>query len=247
MGIPTRSAERRGPKGTHLHASDDAWRSPPRHYRHSAAASMNAMVLKPSHLWRTLLILPLAALYAPVFADLGRAWWHDQYAGHGMFVPAFSAFLAWGDRERTRAALGQGNAAGILVTLAALAILAAGWWSGSLLVQTVSVMTAVAGVVLWTLGERCLRTLAFPVGFLLFMAPLPTAIVDSVTIHLQVFAARVAGVVLEMLDVPFYQSGVDIVLPAMKIQVAEVCNGLRFLMALLVITKAFASVPPRTT
>jgi exosortase len=197
-------------------------------------------------IWRIVVILPLAGLYAPVFADLGRAWWGDQYAGHGMFVPAFSAFLAWNDRDRIRAAVGRPDPAGILVLLVALALLAAGRWSGSLLVQALSVVVAVAGALLWTCGGRCLRTAAFPVAFLVFMAPPPSVVVDTVTLHLQLFAARVAGVVLEILDVPFYQSGVDIVLPAMTLQVAEVCNGLRFLLALLVLTMACAYVSQRS-
>jgi exosortase len=208
--------------------------------------SLNTLALKRFPVWRILLAVPLAILYAPVFADLARSWWNDQYAGHGMFVPAFSAFLAWSDRDRLRAAAGQPSRAGIPVILAALAILATGRWSGSLLLAAASVAVAVAGVVLWTLGRRCLRVAAFPVAFLVFMAPLPDAIVDSVTLHLQLFAARVAGTVLEMLDVPFFQSGVDIVLPLISLRVAEVCNGLRFLMALLVLTLAFAYVTQRS-
>lgn len=207
---------------------------------------MNAAVLRRSDFWRALLILPLAGLYAPVFADLARAWWNDQYAGHGMFVPAFSAFLVWSDRERIRATIGRASRAGIPVILLALAILAAGRWYGSLLLQAVSVTMAVAGVLLWTVGARCLRSIAFPVAFLVFMAPLPSAIVDSVTLHLQVFAAKVAGAALQFLDVPFYQSGVTITLPAMTLEVAEVCNGLRFMMALLVLALAFAYVSQRS-
>jgi len=202
--------------------------------------------LKRFDLWRILLIVPLAAVYAPACADLARAWWHDQYAGHGMFVPAFAAFLAWTDRERLRTAVGPPSLAGIPLILAALAILITGRWSGSLLLQAASVAVAVAGIVLWTFGGRCLKATAFPVVFLVLMAPLPHALVDSVTLHLQFFAAGVAGLVLEILNVPFYQSGLTIMLPTITLQVAEVCNGLRFLMALLVLATAFAYITQRT-
>jgi exosortase len=195
---------------------------------------------------RVLLILPVAGLYAPVFADMARAWWTHPYAGHGVFVPAFSAFLVLWHWDRIHAAAGRPNPAGILVIILALATLALGKSSGRLLVQDLSVVGAVAGAVLWTVGERCLRAVAFPVAFLVFMAPLPNAIVDPVTLHLQLFAASVAGLVLEILDVPFYQSGVEIVLPTITLNVAEVCNGLRFLMALVVLTIAFAYMSQRS-
>lgn len=199
-----------------------------------------------SDIWRIALIVPLAALYAPVFADLAKSWWNDQYAGHGMFVPVFSAFLAWRDRDRLRATAGPPTLVGIPVILFALVLLGAGRMTEDLLVQTLSVVAAATGAVLWTVGWRCLKATAFPLAFLIFMAPLPNAVVDSVTLRLQLFAAWVAGVVLEILEVPFYQSGVDIVLPALTLQVAEVCNGLRFLMALLVLTVAFAYVTQRS-
>ena len=51
---------------------------------------------------------------------------------------------------------------------------------------------------------------------------------------------------LRLLDLPVYQRGVVIELPAMTLQVAEACNGLRFLMALLVLTAAFAQVTQRS-
>jgi hypothetical protein len=40
---------------------------------------------------RILVVLVLTGIYAPVLAEMGRAWWVHPYAGHGMFVPAFSA------------------------------------------------------------------------------------------------------------------------------------------------------------
>ena len=196
-------------------------------------------------LW-VLAALVLAGIYAPVLAQMARIWWTDPYAGHGMFVPAFSAFFFWADRDRLRAGSGQMDPGGLLVILLALGTLMLGRWAESLLVQGVSVVIAAAGMVFWGFGARYLRRTAFPVGFLLFMVPLPRQVVDVVTLNLQVFAARFAGAVLGLLDIPFYQSGVLIELPTITLEVAEVCNGLRFLMALLVLTLAFAQVSQRS-
>ena len=107
-------------------------------------------------------------------------------------------------------------------------------------------MIVLGGIVHWIWGPSMLRAAAFPLGFLVLMVPLPYVVVAAVTLDLQRFAAGFAGRALSLLDVPFAQEGVTIELPALTLQVAEVCNGLRFLAALLVLTLAFAHVTQRT-
>jgi exosortase len=84
------------------------------------------------------------------------------------------------------------------------------------------------------------------VGFLVLMVPLPRPVVAAVTSEVQLFAAATAGWALELFGVPFLLEGTWIVLPGITLEVAEVCNGLRFLMALVVLTLAFAQVTQRT-
>jgi exosortase len=190
--------------------------------------------------------LVLAVVYTPVIAQMVWIWQTHQYAGHGMFVPAFSLFVLWTDRDRLRAAVGRGHRAGIAVILVGLAVLWLGWWVDSLFLKELSIVAAVAGLVLWGFGTGCLRAAAFPVGFLVLMVPPPLWLVDAVTQDLQLFAARFAELVLDRLDVPFFVEGVLIQLPGITLAVAEVCNGLRFLLALLVLTIALAQVTQRS-
>lgn len=193
-----------------------------------------------------LVLIILAGIYYPVVAEMTRIWMTHQYAGHGMFVPLFSAVLLWIERDRLRAVPKAQDRAGLLVILLGIGVLGLGRWTGSLLIQGWSMVIVVAGAVLWCLGRRCLRIAAFPVGFLVLMVPLPRPIVDAVTLDLQLFAAGFSGWMLRSLDIPVYLSGVVIELPAMTLEVAEICNGLRFLMALLVLTIAFAQVTQRS-
>jgi len=188
----------------------------------------------------------LAALYAPAMAALVHVWRTDTYSGHGMFVPLFSAVIAWTERDRLGRAAGRGHPAGAAIVLGGLGLLALGTVADSVLLQGVSVAVAIAGLVAWSFGLRCLRAAAFPIAFLLLMSPLPRTVVAAVTLQVQLFAAAFAVGVLRLLDLPVYQSGVTIELPSMTLQVAEACNGLRFLMALLVLTAAFAQITQRT-
>jgi exosortase len=193
-----------------------------------------------------IVLTALSAAYGPVILHMMRVWWNDSYAGHGMFVPLFSAHFLWSDRRRIRASAGGRDGRGLLVVIAGVAVLFLGHVESSLVLQGISLVIALSGIVYWIWGTRVLRAAAFPLGFLVLMVPLPAVLVAAVTLDLQRFAARFAGGALSLLDVPFAQHGVTIELPTLTLQVAEVCNGLRFLAALLVLTLAFAHVTQRT-
>jgi exosortase len=200
-----------------------------------------------ARLTRFTVISLLALAFVPAMGhliDVGRT---NEYAGHGLFVPLFSLLIAWMDRARLRAAVGRGDARGLLLLLAGIVLVGIGYLSHSPLLEGWAVTIALAGSVAWLYGMRCLRAAAFPVGFLAMMAPLPNALVAMVTLRLQTFAAAFAAGALQLVGIPVYQVGVTIALPSMTLQVAEVCNGLRFLLALVVLTAAFAQVTQRTT
>jgi len=188
----------------------------------------------------------IAVAYAPLAPELLRVWRTDEYAGHGMFVPAYSAFLLWMDRERLRGLPRRCEPAGALVLLLALALLAVGRSVGSLSVQVVSLTLAVGAAVLCAWGPRVLRAAAFPLALLVVMMPLPRPVVHAISLPIQEFAARFASAVLGIVGVPHHQYGIYIELPRIGLVVAEGCNGLRFLMALVTLTAAFAEATQRT-
>jgi exosortase len=195
---------------------------------------------------RVVVIGVLAALCAPAQVRMAEVWWTDTYAGHGMFVPLFSAMVAWFERERLRQLADGGDRAGLIAIAIGIGGLGLGYVGQNLLLQGLSLVVIVGGVVLWMFGATVLRAALFPVGFLALMVPLPRTIVDPTTLEVQLFAAGFAAGALRLLDVPVYQTGVMIELPRMSLQVAEACNGLRFLAALVVLTAAFAQVTQRT-
>jgi exosortase len=180
----------------------------------------------------------LALLYAPVLRDLLHVWRTDTYAAHGLLVIPYSAWVAFSERDRLQQAKRDPRGWGWLVVGAGLAVLAAGRSVGSPALLGASVPLVVAGWVLAALGPVPLRVLAFPIGFLVFLAPLPRPAVAAVSLHLQRFAAWFGAEAASLLGVPVYQEGVTVALPALTLQVAEICNGLRFMSALVVLTVA---------
>jgi exosortase len=195
---------------------------------------------------RLLAFAPALVMLALSSPHLLHAWRRDTYAAHGPLALAFSLFVLWDDRRVLRGAQGRGDSRGIPIILGAMGAFFAGVRAGSLGLQALAIAAAVAGGFLWALGLETLRQVAFPIGFLVFMAPLPRVIIDAVTLHVQSAAAAAGGLLAELAAVPVYQHGHILELPDLVLEVAEICNGLRFLTAFLVFTVALAHVSQRT-
>jgi exosortase len=174
----------------------------------------------------------LAWLYAPVLGHLVRQWNHDPNYSHGFFVPAFSLFVLWQQRDRLRALPLRPSWSGLLVLASALVVLLAGILGAELFLSRFSFLLAIAGLVVLVYGWNHLGAVVFPWLFLLFMIPIPTIVFNEITFPLQLLASKAAAWTLPLLGVPVLREGNVIQLPAMALEVAEACSGIRSLMSL---------------
>ena len=102
-----------------------------------------------------------------------------------------------------------------------------GQLGSDLFLTRVSFVVLVAGAV-WSLaGSRATREMAAPLAFLLMAIPLPTLVVNEVTLPLQLAASRVAEVALGLMAIPVYRDGNLLTLPSATLQVAEACSSLQ--------------------
>lgn len=174
----------------------------------------------------------LGWLYAPVLKHLVGQWAHDPNYSHGFFVPAFSAFVLWSERDKLRRLRTEPCASGLLVLLFGMAVLTAGTLGAELFFSRVSLLFTLAGLVILTCGWNFMRAIFFPWIFLLFMIPIPAIILNQITFPLQLLASRTAAHTLPWMGVPVLREGNIIQLPAMALEVAEACSGIRSLMSL---------------
>ena len=184
-------------------------------------------------MWQILtLIAVLGWLYAPVLKHLVGQWAHDPNYSHGFFVPAFSLFVIWSERDKLRKLRPEPSASGLLVLLFGLAVLTAGTLGAELFLSRVSLLFTIAGLVILIYGWNYMRAIFFPWIFLLFMIPIPAIILNQITFPLQLLASRTAAHTLPWMGVPVLREGNIIQLPAMALEVAEACSGIRSLMSL---------------
>jgi exosortase len=191
--------------------------------------------------------LPLAALagsvalvYAPVFSRLIRDWRTDDNYSHGFLIVPLAVFFAWQRRaELRREPARPAPVAGLILIAGSLALLAVGTLASEFFVTRISFIGALVGIVLFLLGTTHLRLLAFPLGFLLLMIPIPAIVFNQIAFPLQLGASRLGETVIALAGVPVLREGNVIVLPATTLEVAEACSGLRSLISLLTLGIVF--------
>jgi exosortase len=182
--------------------------------------------------WMGLLFV-VGIVYAPVVTELVRDWIRDPNYSHGFLIPVVSGVLIWRGRVARRNLPCSPSNWGLLGILVAVALLVLGSAAAEVFTQRVSLVVFLASLVLFMLGWRRLRAVAFPIGFLLLAIPLPYVIYYGLTSPMQTFAARSAVVGLKVIGVPALREGNVIHLQGASLEVAEACSGIRSLYSFL--------------
>jgi exosortase len=171
-------------------------------------------------------------LYFPTLARLVAQWWSDPNFSHGFFVPLFSAFVIWQERSRLGALRPRPSWWGLLFLGGGLCVLIVGQLGAELFLSRLSLLIGLGSLIVLFYGWSFFRALLFPWAFLLLMIPIPAIVFNQITFPLQLLASKVASTTLPWMGVPVLREGNVIILPAMALEVAEACSGIRSLMSL---------------
>jgi exosortase len=183
--------------------------------------------------WATVLLSFFVLLYASVLKGLVLQWWTDPDYGHGFFVPLFSCFVLWRQRKCWTATEIKPSNFGLVVMMAAVALLLIGSLGAELFTSRFSLVVMLTGMILFLAGWGMLRAVAFPLAFLVLMIPIPAIIYNQVTLPLQLLASRLATFWLETVNVPVLRDGNVLVLSNYSMEVVEACSGIRSLLTLI--------------
>ena len=208
-------------------------------------ASSETLPTNSSTNWQAVLIVGtfvvlLAGLYHEVLVKLGLQWNNDPDYSHGFLVPVLVAYFVWERWDRFKRNPIMPSLWGIAVLAGGLLMLVIGSIGAELYLQRSSLIVVLAGLVLLLMGRDALKTLMFPIAFMLFMVPLPAIVVNAVAFPLQLFAARTAEFCLFNFGIPVLREGNVIVLAGTTLEVAEACSGIRSLQALLALGTVYA-------
>lgn len=180
----------------------------------------------------------LAAFSVPLHQLVRFALEQDLYS-HVILVPFISLYLVWmkrpglpaPSRPDHRLAVAPFIAGGTLLTFRFA--LAPGP-EDALAFTTLALVLFFAGFCALFVGRQTLRALAFPLGFLVFMAPFPSAVIQWIESSLQHWSADAAYVFFKAAGTTMFRADTFFQLPGMKLYVAPECSGIRSTLALFI-------------
>ena len=176
----------------------------------------------------------LLAIWIPGVLVLAEVWSSVEYASHGYLVPFVALWAATAHRDRLAAMASRPLASGrLLLGAVVVAYVVALGVADPTLLGVLGVATVVV-VVLALRGPEWVRVLRFPIGYLVFMIPLPQAWVTPLIVELQLLVSTAGVRLLQAGGVAVYREGNVLTLPGdTSLFVAEACSGITSLITLL--------------
>lgn len=190
-------------------------------------------VQKTDLVWGSVVLGALiAAIYYRVLGKLVTDWWEIPDFSHGFLVPIFAFYMVWMKKKSLQETKIVPSWNGVFVVALGLVVLVLGVYGAELFLSRVSLVILLSGLVLCFGGWQLLTELRFVLLVLLLAIPIPSIIFNEITLPLQILASKSASNLLPLFGVPVLREGNVIELPAMKLEVAEACSGIRSLMSL---------------
>lgn len=177
-------------------------------------------------------MLGLVALYVPTDVDLARTLWASDDQAHGPIILAVALFFFWQKHRQINELPATGAAVGWSVFITGLLLYILGRSQDILLFEVGSQILVIAGLLLLLRGWVAIRILWFPLLFLIFMVPLPSTVVDTLTLPMKMAVSWATEQVLYSLYYPISRSGVVLQIGQYKLLVADACAGLHTLFTL---------------
>lgn len=201
--------------------------------------------------WSTRLVLQALAIAIAAFAVTWGAWQdmyriatHDDEASHALLVPAIALWMVWVRQARFLRCPPGGGIVGVAIILVGWGCSSYGyehavqslWHFGSVLI--------VVGAALSVLGKHVLFQFLPAFVVLAFLVPVPGRVREAVSIPLQAASASATHAILEVLGVETDLNQNTLSINGVSVAVAEACNGMRMVFALVLVSYAFAFGTP---
>jgi exosortase len=178
------------------------------------------------------LVVAVGLAFSPALLAMARVWSLHDYTSHGFLVPVIAAWMFAAKRRE----LGppRHDLRGLALIGAAALLLAFGLAAGSATWMGVAFVGATTGLALRIYGPAGVGRLAFPLGFLLFMIPIPASVLTPIIVRLQLWVSAAAVETLHLLGYAVLREGNVVLLPGdERLFVDEACSGITSVITLL--------------
>jgi exosortase D (VPLPA-CTERM-specific) len=161
-------------------------------------------------------------------------WWlNSPEYSHGLLIPPVAAFLVWQQKDQLELVDFRGSWWGVALVLFGGFLLLLGQLAAVYTLVQYAYLVTLYGLVLAFTGPRAFRLLAVPLLILVFMIPLPQFVLANLSTKLQLLSSQLGVWFIRLFDISVFVEGNVIDLGGYKLQVAEACDGLRYLFPLM--------------
>jgi exosortase A len=193
---------------------------------------------RPSGLGFLITVLCVIGLYWGTIGRMVEMWANSRTFAHGFLILPATAYLIWSYRDLWI----RHEAYPSVWGLGALSIAACAWLIGGgtkvIWLQEIAVVAMVPGLMLALFGKDISKTLSWPLGFLMFMVPVGTAIEP----WLQDITTWFVRVGLDLVGIPYLPERHRFILTTGTWNVDPDCAGLRYLLPGLALGYAFVTL-----
>lgn len=166
-------------------------------------------------------------LYGSTAWSLVETWTRSETFAHGYLIVPISAWLIWKKRHEVAAIAPVPNFFGLLLLVALGFVWVMGHLGRVQVVQQYAVVLMLPAVVWTVLGTQVVKSLSFPLGFLLLAVPFGEALIP----YMIEFTADFTVLALKLSGIPVYREGAFFTVPSGNWSVVEACSGLRYLIS----------------
>lgn len=178
-------------------------------------------------------ILGVFLLYLPTYINLSNTIWQTDQQGHGPVILLLIVWLLWQKRvEINQLPAKPSKILGWPLLAFGLCLYVIGRSQDILLFEVGSQIIVITSLLLLMRGINALKYAWFPLLAMVFMVPLPSTIVDALTLPMKISVSWATDQILYWFGFPISRSGVILHIGQYKLLVADACAGLNTLFAL---------------
>lgn len=185
--------------------------------------------------WATIIALAACAWWQrSALAELAATWLNRPEYSHGMLLPLLAGLLLFRERPLLDSVpVGSWSGFAILGLGVLLGLL--GNFSTLFSISQYGVALIVCGLLLIWVGNAAARRVWIAFALLLLAVPLPNFLLNSLSGGMQLWSSSLGAQLMRSVGMSVYVEGNVIDLGSHKLQVAEACDGLRYVFPLLTI------------
>lgn len=180
------------------------------------------------------------SLYHTTIAKLIFDWSNNPNFSHGLLIPFVAIYMIWYKKKILSITPQHSALSGMWIVLFGMVVHILGTVGAELFFMRLSMIITLSGIIIFYFGFSIFRQVLIPIAYLFLMIPIPAIIWNKIAFPLQLFSARIAAQMIQLIHIPVLREGNILHLANTSLEVVDACSGIRSLTSLLALTGAFA-------